>query len=180
MHYFLDDESSGDYKSEDIASKTSSRQLTQDESVHDEQSKEESVEGEEEEAEEPIAINYDFAIGLNEDTEHVFETYEAPKRRIRLKKIRIPPIWVPDNHRTHAALIYKYFRMQTYAFLPPDPEPDPPFIIMAFEVYKKRDLILHCERHRDQVPMYGFFTSDEPDEAKFIANCLEKYKAETT
>lgn len=104
---------------------------------------------------------------------------DLPKNKTFSKKIRIPPIWVADNQRTHAALIFTYFRNHTETFLPPDPKPEPPYVIMAFDAYKKRDLILHAERYKADVPVYGFFTSDDADEAKYIANSLENYKSVT-
>ncbi|XP_030375637.1 uncharacterized protein LOC115624926 [Scaptodrosophila lebanonensis] len=97
----------------------------------------------------------------------------------RYKTIQIPPVWVPSDQRTHAALIYTYFRGQTSSFLPPDPTPEPPHIVMTFDAYKKKDLINLVESCRDDIPLYGFFTSDNPETAVFIANSVEKYNAKT-
>lgn len=130
------------------------------------------------------SLGFDFDFTLDTDLEEVeeedFQPFEVePKRNICLKKVQIPPIWVPNNHRTHAALIYVFFRNQTTSFLPPDPVPEPPHIVMAFDTYKKRDVISYAERYKEDIPMYGFFTSEDADEAEFIANSLEKYEVQT-
>ncbi|KAH8235905.1 hypothetical protein KR032_010607 [Drosophila birchii] len=107
--------------------------------------------------------------------EPIMEQPEEKPRRT--KTIRIPPIWVPSDQRTHAALIYTYFRAQTATFLPPDPVPEPPHIVMTFDAYKKKDLGVLLETCREDIPLYGFFTSDNPQTAVFIANSVDKYNA---
>lgn len=102
---------------------------------------------------------------------------QPEEKQSKTKTIRIPPIWVPSDQRTHAALIYTYFRAQTATFLPPDPVPEPPHIVMTFDAYKKKDLGVILETCREDIPLYGFFTSDNPQTAVFIANSVEKYNA---
>uniref|UniRef100_A0A1A9ZRX7 DUF4746 domain-containing protein n=1 Tax=Glossina pallidipes TaxID=7398 RepID=A0A1A9ZRX7_GLOPL len=122
----------------------------------------------------------DLGLNLEENEEEEEEPGKVEvvhKKRTRKKIVRVNPIWVPNNHRTHAALIYLYFRSATISFLPPDPKPEPPHVIMAFDTYKKKDLIAHAERNKQDVPLYGFFTSDDPEEAKFIASSDAKYAA---
>ncbi|XP_017110915.1 uncharacterized protein LOC108134913 [Drosophila elegans] len=95
----------------------------------------------------------------------------------KTKIIRIPPIWVPIDQRTHAALIYTYFRAQTTTFLPPDPVPEPPHIVMIFDAYKKKDLAILLETCREDIPLYGFFSGENPLTATFLANSVDKYNA---
>ncbi|XP_052855535.1 uncharacterized protein LOC128264195 [Drosophila gunungcola] len=95
----------------------------------------------------------------------------------KTKTIRIPPIWVPIDQRTHAALIYTYFRAQTTTFLPPDPVPEPPHIVMIFDAYKKKDLAILLDTCREDIPLYGFFSGENPLTATFLANSVDKYNA---
>ncbi|XP_032593876.1 uncharacterized protein LOC6564596 isoform X2 [Drosophila grimshawi] len=129
---------------------------------------------------------YTYLFNLEKDTpENTIEPLEespeaeqdALEDAVKFKVIQIPPIWVPTDQRTHAALIYIYFRAQTTTFLAADPAPEPPHIIMTFDAYKKKDLINLVDACKDDVPLYGFFNSDNPQTAVFIANSVEKYNA---
>uniref|UniRef100_A0A1A9WQ32 DUF4746 domain-containing protein n=1 Tax=Glossina brevipalpis TaxID=37001 RepID=A0A1A9WQ32_9MUSC len=123
----------------------------------------------------PMDLGLDIIEEPEQKEEEEKPVEEAPKKRTRKITVKIPPIWVPNDQRTHAALIYIFFRPATTAFLPPDPKPEPPHVIMAFDAYKKKELLVHAERNKSDVPMYGFFTSDNPEEATFIANSDIKY-----
>ncbi|EDX02111.1 uncharacterized protein LOC6525165 [Drosophila yakuba] len=114
-------------------------------------------------------------VGAAPEAVPAAETAPVPAKKT--KTIRIPPIWVPSDQRTHAALIYTYFRVQTTTFLPPDPVPEPPHIVMIFDAYKKKDLAILLETCREDIPLYGFYNGDNPLTAQFIANSVEKYNA---
>ncbi|KAH8416615.1 hypothetical protein KR222_011409 [Zaprionus bogoriensis] len=132
-------------------------------------------------AAQPAFPNMTFDIDLAADDiivdeeEMVEEEEEPPKPLTRTKRVKIPPIWVANNRRTHAALIYVFFRSQTAGFLPADPPPEPPHIIMAFEAHKHDDIMELVDSVREDVPQYGFFTSDTPGEAKLITNSIFRY-----
>jgi len=49
-------------------------------------------------------------------------------------------------------------------------------VIMAFDASKRKEIMHVVDRHKDDVPLYGFFSSAEPDEAELIANSTEKYE----
>ncbi|XP_060663676.1 uncharacterized protein LOC132796500 [Drosophila nasuta] len=125
-------------------------------------------------------MGFDIDMGLDVDAvvseeEMVEEEEEPPKPLTRTKRVKIPPIWVANNRRTHAALILVFFRGQTGGFLPPDPPPEPPHIVMAFEANKRDDIMEVVDGVREDVPQYGFFTNDTPGEAKLITNSIYKY-----
>ncbi|XP_017870598.1 PREDICTED: eukaryotic translation initiation factor 3 subunit A [Drosophila arizonae] len=120
-----------------------------------------------------LDLGLDDIVATEEEAEE--EEEEAPKPLTRTKRVKIPPIWVANNRRTHAALIYVFFRNQTTGFLPPDPPPEPPHVIMAFEASKRDDILEVMESIKDDVPLYGFFTSDTPGEAKLISNSIFRY-----
>ncbi|KAH8408879.1 hypothetical protein KR009_002974 [Drosophila setifemur] len=128
----------------------------------------------------PFDMDLDVVDGEDgEDEEEALEAKdeEPPPPLTRTKTVKIPPIWVPNNRRTHAALIYVFFRGQTSGFLPPDPKPDPPHIVMAFDASKRKEIMHVVDRHKDDVPLYGFFSNAEPDEAELLANSTDQYES---
>ncbi|XP_020805565.1 uncharacterized protein LOC110181959 isoform X2 [Drosophila serrata] len=65
---------------------------------------------------------------LDGDKEAPAEDEKMAKPPARIKMVKVPPIWEPNNRRTHAALVYVFFRGQTSGFLPPDTKPKQPHI----------------------------------------------------
>lgn len=122
-------------------------------------------------------IDNDDEAGEDEEEALEIKEEEPPKPQTRIKTVKIPPIWVPNNRRTHAALIYVFFRGQTSGFLPPDPKPEPPHVIMAFDASKRKEIMHVVDRHKDDVPLYGYFSSGDPEDAELIANSTDKYES---
>ncbi|XP_022208475.2 actin cytoskeleton-regulatory complex protein PAN1 [Drosophila obscura] len=122
-----------------------------------------------------LGIDLDLDLDdLGEEEEEAVEEVIV-KPRTRTRTVKMPPIWVPNNRRTHAALVYMYFRSQTTGFLPPDPKPEPPHVIMAFDAFKRREIMNVVERHKSEVPSYGFFTTDDPDDTTLLASSTDRY-----
>ncbi|EDW29905.1 GL15842 [Drosophila persimilis] len=97
-----------------------------------------------------LGIDLDLDLDLDdsgeEEEEFVQEVIAEPL--IRTRTVKMPPVWVPNNRRTHAALVYMFFRSQTSGFLPPDPKPEPPDVIMAVDASKRRDILNVVDRHK--------------------------------
>lgn len=111
--------------------------------------------------------------------------------------VQVPPVWVPSDKRTNAALIYLYFRsvrhsphfectdvlkifcssrfQLTESFLPPDPIPERPHLAIALDAYKRKDIMDIIDTHREDILAYGYFTSDDFSTAQLIANSTFTY-----
>uniref|UniRef100_T1GUM7 DUF4746 domain-containing protein n=1 Tax=Megaselia scalaris TaxID=36166 RepID=T1GUM7_MEGSC len=116
------------------------------------------------------------------EEEQLEEAEEQPTHEVEseegidyTKIIIIPPIWVPHDRRTHAALIYVLFRQQTINFLAPDPPPEPEHLILAFDAHKTRQVAPIMNKNPEDILHYGYFTSDDPEDAKLIANSIPNY-----
>ncbi|XP_059607712.1 uncharacterized protein LOC132255626 [Phlebotomus argentipes] len=90
-------------------------------------------------------------------------------------KVLVPAAWTPLNRRANAALIYLFFRSLTELFLPPDPVPDPPHLAIIFDAFKKQDIMDACQKHKEAVLAYGYFTSADPKATELIANTNDSY-----
>ncbi|XP_055376299.1 thioredoxin domain-containing protein 6 isoform X2 [Condylostylus longicornis] len=109
--------------------------------------------------------------------ENVVETEKEKQPALPPAKIiYIPSLWTPANKRTNAAGIYVFFRHQTLPFLPPDPIPDPPHLVVIFDAYKKKEIRDLITKWNEDVLSYGFFTSEDPNEAKVVANSAKNYE----
>lgn len=62
------------------------------------------------------------------------------------------------------------------ALIIPEPEPIPPHLAVAYDAFKRRDVLSLMEQYPEAVMRYGFFTSDEPEEAKLIAKNPQNFE----
>ncbi|KAL5292066.1 NME8 family protein [Megaselia abdita] len=111
-----------------------------------------------------------------EEAEAEVQPVEDEEEMDYTKIILIPPIWVPHDRRTHATLIYVLFRQQTVGFLAPDPPPEPAHLVLAFDAHKTRQITNIMNKNPEDILHYGYFTSDDPEEAKLIANSIPNYQ----
>lgn len=92
-------------------------------------------------------------------------------------------IWVPPNSKTRALALYMLFPNLTVPHVPPEPEPIPPHIAIAYDAFKRSDVMALIEEYQKDVMRFGFFTDEKPETAKLIAKTVahfEKKAEETT
>lgn len=69
------------------------------------------------------------------------------------------------------------------SLLLPEPEVTPPHLAIAYDAFKRREVMEVMEQYEQDVMRYGFFTSEDAKNAKLIAKTspnFEKKLAEST
>lgn len=92
-------------------------------------------------------------------------------------------VWVPPNKQTRALAIYMLFPSHASPHVPPEPEPIPPHIAVAYDAIKRSEVMALVEEYPKDVLRFGFFTDEKPETAKLIAKTVihfEKKAEETT
>lgn len=63
----------------------------------------------------------------------------------------------------------------TESFLAADPIPERPHLAIAFDAYKRKDIMEVIDSHREDILAYGYFTSDNFSATELIANSTFTY-----
>lgn len=111
------------------------------------------------------------------------EEEEQPEEQEEPEEEELDGVWVPPDQRTRALAIYMLFPNQALPHVPPEPEPIPPHIAVAYDAIKRSDVLALIEEYQKDVMRFGFFSDEKPDTAKLIAKTVfhfEKKAEETT
>lgn len=85
-------------------------------------------------------------------------------------------IWAPPNSYTKAYAFKNFFPKVAGPLIMPEPEPTPPHLAVAYDAFKRREILALMEQYPQAVLRYGFFTSDEPGEAQLIAKNPQNFE----
>lgn len=85
------------------------------------------------------------------------------------EKKEIICIWAPPNSLSKAFAFKNFFKNVAAPLIIPEPEPTPPHLAVAYDAFKRKDILELMEQFPEAVLRYGFFTTDEPGEAQLIA-----------
>ncbi|KAI4466124.1 nme/nm23 family member 8 [Holotrichia oblita] len=108
---------------------------------------------------------------------------DESEEQIEEEEEELDGIWVPPNSKTRALALYMLFPTHTVSHVPPEPEPIPPHIAVAYDAFKRSDVMALIEEYQKDVMRFGFFTDEKPETAKLIAKTVmhfEKKAEETT
>lgn len=105
---------------------------------------------------------------------------DLPKKEDTPKKIlecdlNFWHVWVPNDPFTRAIALKVCFPKICESHVVAEPEPIPPHIIMAFDALKRSEVLEVIRENRTEVMRYGFFTSENADQADFIAKGIPKF-----
>lgn len=127
-----------------------------------EKEKEEIEEGEEAEASEmvktPGSKRPSAAEGNGVETESVEKDY-----------LTIPGIWVPSNQRSKVVALRCFFPIITNKYDLPELDVTPPHLVVAFDAFKKKEVLEVANDYPHETMKMGFFTSSDPETAKLLA-----------
>lgn len=92
------------------------------------------------------------------------------------EEVELIGVWTPPNAFTKAMALKFFFPKHSDQYVPPPPEPEPPYIAICYDAFKRHDLLPLMEQYPKAVMRYGFFTSDIPEEATLIAKSNHAYE----
>lgn len=89
--------------------------------------------------------------------------------------ITIPGIWIPSNEKTKAVAMRYFFPAITNKFDLPEPEVIPPHLIVAFDAFKKKEVLELAAEYPDETMRMGFFSTCDPETAQLISKTSEGF-----
>lgn len=92
-----------------------------------------------------------------------------------IEMIALPGIWTPLNSQSKVLAMKLFFPAITSKFDLPEPEVIPPHLVVAFDAFKKKEILELAAEYPEETMRLGFFTSADIDEAVLIANTPAAY-----
>lgn len=92
------------------------------------------------------------------------------------EEVELIGLWTPANPCTKAMALKYFFPKHADQYVPPPPEPIPPYVACCYDAFKRHDIMPLLEQFPKAVMRYGFFTSDVPEEAQLIAKSNIAYE----
>lgn len=89
-------------------------------------------------------------------------------------KYETTALWAPPNSFVRAASLKLFYPKLTLNYIIPEPKPEPPYYVMVFNDHQKQQVFNIIEKYPNEIKRYGFFSSENPEEAQLIAKTLKK------
>lgn len=90
------------------------------------------------------------------------------------EKLEVCPVWMPRDQYTRALAIKKLFPklMESCTF---DLRESIPHVAVAYDAFKKQEIMNTIQKHSNDVMRIGFFSSDSPNQAKLLAKTMNSF-----
>lgn len=90
--------------------------------------------------------------------------------------IDVAGIWAPPNALARAIAIKVLFPRIYDPIALPQQEQIPPHVLMAFDCFKRKEILDLGQQYSNSIMRYGFFTSDDPSNATLVAKTADKFE----
>ncbi|XP_077299977.1 thioredoxin domain-containing protein 3 homolog [Arctopsyche grandis] len=88
----------------------------------------------------------------------------------------IPGVYTPVDAISKAAAINALFPKTVAQFIEPEPPPLPPYLAVAFDAFKRKEVLEMCALHESEVLKLGFYTSSDPAATTNIGITPDEYE----
>lgn len=85
-------------------------------------------------------------------------------------------IWTAPNALARAIAVKVLFPRIYDPIALPDQEEIPPHVLMAFDCFKRKEILEMGQKYQKSIMRYGFFTSDDPNNATLIVKTGDKFE----